>query len=295
MVAPRTIHGFTLIELSVVLVIIGLVVGGLLTGRDLIGAAVVRSQIAQIESFQTAVSTFQGKYGSIPGDIPDREASSFGFVARGSYAGQGDGNGFLEGLDSISAGRNDGVWQNCENLVFWRDLSTAKLIPGSFTDANWALLSPSGAGSAGVTESSSPALKNYLPEASYGGGFYVQVASFSPNAIVNSHVPPNAIASNTFVVSSVSTIEYGYRLNASPTMAVKDAFAIDNKVDDGRPRGGTVIVAFNANSYYGSVPAQYSTSDSATTCFNTSTTNGVYSTGYAGGTGRNCALSFRFR
>ena len=66
---PRTIPkshksaGFTLIELSIVLVIIGLIIGGVLVGRDLIAAAQVRAQISQIEKYQTAVNTFRGKYG----------------------------------------------------------------------------------------------------------------------------------------------------------------------------------------------------------------------------------------
>lgn len=49
--------GFTLIELSIVLVIIGLIVGGVLVGRDLIKAAEVRAQVSQIEK-----SPYSGEY-----------------------------------------------------------------------------------------------------------------------------------------------------------------------------------------------------------------------------------------
>src|SRR5476649_123700 len=79
--------GFTLIELSIVLVIIGLIVGGVLTSRDLIAAAQIRAQISQIEKYQTAVNTFRGKYGYLPGDIPNNAATACGFAARGQYAG----------------------------------------------------------------------------------------------------------------------------------------------------------------------------------------------------------------
>jgi len=58
--------GFTLIELSIVLVIIGLIVGGVLVGRDLISAASVRAQITQIEKYQQAVNAFRDKYGGVP-------------------------------------------------------------------------------------------------------------------------------------------------------------------------------------------------------------------------------------
>src|SRR5579871_3923101 len=96
----KAYSGFTLIELSIVLVIIGLIVGGILTGRDLIDAAAQRAQIAQIEKYNTAVNTFRIKYGYLPGDIPDPYASNFGFQARGSVSGEGDGNGIIEGINN---------------------------------------------------------------------------------------------------------------------------------------------------------------------------------------------------
>ena len=57
---------FTLIEMRVVLVIVGLIVGGILVGRDLVRAADVRAQIAQNEKCQMARNTFRGKYGGLP-------------------------------------------------------------------------------------------------------------------------------------------------------------------------------------------------------------------------------------
>ena len=95
----RSLHrykaGFTLIELSIVLVIIGLITGGILVGQDLIKAAETRGQISQIEKFNTAVNTFEGKYGYLPGDIPNPYATQFGFQSRGTWTGQGDGNGMI--------------------------------------------------------------------------------------------------------------------------------------------------------------------------------------------------------
>ena len=64
---PRS--GFTLVELSIVLVIIGLIAGGVLVGRDLIEAAAIRQQITQVERFKTAVQTFRTKYNGLPGDL----------------------------------------------------------------------------------------------------------------------------------------------------------------------------------------------------------------------------------
>src|SRR3984885_348580 len=81
--------GFTLIELSIVLVIIGLIVGGVLVGQDLIRAAQVRATVTQIEKYNSAVNTFRGKYGALPGDLNAGTAATFGFAARGPGVGQG--------------------------------------------------------------------------------------------------------------------------------------------------------------------------------------------------------------
>jgi len=95
--------GFTLIELSIVLII----VVGILVGHDLIRAAVVRAQLSQIEKYNTAVNTFYGKYGALPGDIPGTAASGFGFAKRGTGAGiggLGDSNGSIEGQGNCATG-----------------------------------------------------------------------------------------------------------------------------------------------------------------------------------------------
>ncbi len=121
--------GFTLIEMSIALVVIGLLVGGILAGQDLMNAAAIRAQISQIEKYQTAVRTFQLKYGYLPGDIPDPQASSFGFMPRGALDGQGDGNGFLASNCANTAGSTSGLQNGCgETAVFWVDLSLAGLI-----------------------------------------------------------------------------------------------------------------------------------------------------------------------
>src|ERR1700753_450898 len=93
-------QGFTLIELSIVLVIIGLIVGGILVGQDLIKAAEVRAQISQIEKYNSAGNTFRGKFGGIPGDLALSLVNQFGFSPGANCDGtftQRDGNGLVEG------------------------------------------------------------------------------------------------------------------------------------------------------------------------------------------------------
>ncbi len=93
MKTKSTEKGFTLVELSIVLIIIGLIVGGVLAGQSLIASARVQADINNFNKVDAGVGTFSLKYGGLPGDIaatyttaiPDANATP---AARG-----GDANG----------------------------------------------------------------------------------------------------------------------------------------------------------------------------------------------------------
>lgn len=114
-IATRTKHhGFTLIELSVVLIIIGLIVAGVLLGHDLISDAKLKKNIRDIQSFRTAYYTFKGKYNAIPGDM--RSPNVF-WSELGSATG--DGNGYISGnINSVTA----------EPILAWQELSLAQMV-----------------------------------------------------------------------------------------------------------------------------------------------------------------------
>ncbi len=192
-VKSQVASGFTLVELSIVLVIIGLIIGGVLVGRDLINSATIRSQIAQIEKYNAAVNTFRGKYGYLPGDIPNPVASQYGFVARGQYAGEGDGNGVLEAVTGDWAGNNNCCKQATgENPMFWMDLSTAKLIDGGFSSASPVnqpgnTLTLPGAG--GIS------LFLYFPVAKIGQGNFIFVFDINRYLIISAYAEPTLFPS----------------------------------------------------------------------------------------------------
>jgi prepilin-type N-terminal cleavage/methylation domain-containing protein len=68
--------GFTLVEIAIVLVIIGLLIGGILKGQSMIENAKVKRLAKDIEGVRVAVMTFQDRYNMLPGDenganVPD--------------------------------------------------------------------------------------------------------------------------------------------------------------------------------------------------------------------------------
>lgn len=123
--SSRPHAGFTLLELSIVLIIIGLLVGGVLVGRSLIRAAELRATITQIEQLQTAVRTFQEKYNALPGDIQAFQATAFGFATRTGGPGDGDGDGYISDCNASSSTT---YRLGCETVFFWTDLSRRQVV-----------------------------------------------------------------------------------------------------------------------------------------------------------------------
>ena len=302
--------GFTLIELSIVLVIIGLIVGGILVGQDLIRAAAVRATISQIEKYNTAANTFRGKYGYLPGDIKDPDASMFGFQARGQYSGEGDGNGVIEGvlLDAPSAHNGCGDEATGETAMFWVDLSTAQLIEETFNMAS-STVQPA-ATIQGTT------IDSYFPQAKLGKGnyFYVWSGGWSQ---CWTHQSDGA---NYFGLSAVTAENPMAVMFSNTALSVSQAFSIDKKIDDGLPQSGSVMAMYPesdvgpwaaAGGGSGNGGAMdpttggpvisgdgVATAGDSTTCFDNAGVAGAteqYSIATNGGGGMNCALSFRFQ
>lgn len=85
----RLTSGFTLVELAIVLVIIGLIVGGVLAGQELVHQARIRQTVNQFTGFIAAAHTFDGKYGGMPGDLKNATNHWQGVT-------NGNGNRFID-------------------------------------------------------------------------------------------------------------------------------------------------------------------------------------------------------
>ncbi len=214
--------------------------GGVLVGRDLIKAAEIRAQVSQIEKYKTAVNTFLLKYGYLPGDIPDPTASGFGFIPRGQYAGEGDGNGVLEGVVSDAANSNSGARHNIGELtVFWSDLSRAGMVDGNFSLASSTLSIPNAW--------SAPA-DGIIPESKLGAGNYVYVWS-GGYGVASSSDRKNYFGIIRAKGGLNNPFNGGGETYWEPGMTVGQAYNIDLKIDDGYPQSGTV----QSNYIYGGV------------------------------------------
>jgi len=85
---PQRQSGFTLIEIAIVLVIIGLLLGGILKGQELITSARVRNIIAQLDGTKAAFFGFQDRYRALPGDFTAATTQITGATQNGNGDGQ---------------------------------------------------------------------------------------------------------------------------------------------------------------------------------------------------------------
>ena len=125
----RSQSGFTLIEIAIVLVIIGLLLGGVLKGEELVVSARVRELIAQQDGARAAFYGFQDRFRAAPGDYA--KASINLRCPSGGSCLNGNGNGIIE---SNAAPINvQGVAsENNEALLVWMHLASAGFIDGNY-------------------------------------------------------------------------------------------------------------------------------------------------------------------
>ncbi|HEX5538953.1 MAG TPA: prepilin-type N-terminal cleavage/methylation domain-containing protein [Methylophilaceae bacterium] len=115
--------GFTLIELAIVLVIIGLLLGGVLKGQELINSAKVKNMATDFKNAQVYIYGYQDRFKALPGDDHSANTHVGGTVA--TTAGQTQ-NAIIQG-DWNSQTTTD------ESFLFWQHVRLAGLAPGPTT------------------------------------------------------------------------------------------------------------------------------------------------------------------
>jgi prepilin-type N-terminal cleavage/methylation domain-containing protein len=242
-------NGFTLVELSIVLVILGLLVGGVLTGQSLIRAAELRSVTTQYNGYLTAVNSFKDKYFALPGDMTN--AQSFWGVAHATPAtcvttvgtGTQTCNGNGDGQIYPSTGSDE--W-----FRSWQHLASAGLIEGTYTGV------VGSGGTNNVTTANAPRGRLgsslwFLASDQYAGAAYF----------------PVAVARNNFRLGGATTTSW----NSNAILKPEELWNIDTKMDDGKPGTGSVtswLSSFVANCASTSVAstADYVLSNTTLTC-----------------------------
>lgn len=252
-------HGskaFTLIELSIVLVIIGLILGAVLIGQELVRGSQVIATVAQIYKYDSAVAIFQTKYKSLPGDFS--QATTY---LTSSDIRNGDDNGLI-GITALAevGSKNEGVWldfrYSYEYTQFWSHLSFLDLVDGKYTGAtgpysaiklgfNFPISKVNGSG--GVFVYSDPRDNNNYYEIGYGGtGSIGLVQSFSPEDARNIDVKmDDGIPSSGRVLATGG----GWGFAIKPSVSGSDVLDQTNTT-------GCVIAA---NMHLGSTATQYNT------------------------------------
>lgn len=163
--------GFTLIEIAIVLVIIGLLLGGVLKGQELIESGKIKRAITDYNGTSASFYAYLDRYGFMPGDDRTAAARWAGVFGNGGNAQNGGGDGTLAG--EYEAGGNT------DTTRFWQHLRAAGFITGSMQ---------------------SPALAREQPINRYGGIIGVENigAGLGGNIICQTNIPAKgAIAIDT--------------------------------------------------------------------------------------------------
>ncbi len=136
--------GFTLVEIAIVLVIIGLLLGGILKGQEMITQAKIKNVINDMNGITAALNSYQDRYRALPGD--DKNAATRWAGTTGIAAG--DGDGVISGVWNSSVAAS---WP--ESQLFWWHLRLAGFISGTGADLPFNALS----GKMGVQTGNGPA------------------------------------------------------------------------------------------------------------------------------------------
>lgn len=208
--------GFTLIELSVVIVILGLIIAGVTSGQSLVHAAQLRQVMNTVSESKAAIVAFKGQYKALPGDM--KTASTF-------LSGAVNGNG--SGSWENASGTGWDMTKNPENFALWQQLTLAKLFPGSYTGA---------IDTVNVNKVNDPTGCTSNGSGNVPGKNVPKLPTGQLDSL-------NAYSGNFWAIMPPMDVLFIIKANCwTSTITTKDAYSIDVKMDDGQPYTGFVAV-----------------------------------------------------
>lgn len=220
------VRGFSILELSIVLVIIGALAGGVVTGQHLIRQSELRAILDEHSRILIALNAFKVKYSAMPGDM--KNATSYWGTAHMTPATcrttisttqatcNGDGNGILQTPPSAGS---------YEHFRAWQHLANAGFIKGTFTGVN----------SGGANWwASQPGINCPDSKVPSGGWSIITQGYYPGDAYLYSLDYGNAL-----YFGAENTNDWTLNRILSPV----ELYSFDNKLDDGLPAKGTIIAA----------------------------------------------------
>lgn len=210
-------RAFSLVELSIVLVILGLLTGGILAGQSLIRASELRAITTEMNRYSTAVNSFRDKYFALPGDMTNA------FAFWGTTLGCTNAD-----VNSVAAGCNGNGDGNIANLTegfrFWQQLATAGLIEGSYT---------------GTATTNNAVLGGNIPRSKLGNaGYQLWREVFSAQAWTGAGSTDFTGGLRFGVWAAYSGTGADPSRIGEPALKCEESWNLDTKMDDGKPGTG---------------------------------------------------------
>ncbi len=251
--------GFTLVELAIVLVIVGLLIGGILKGQQLMENASITATVSQVKAIEAATTSFRDSYGELPGDLTDANSKiseceagllcipTPGNVANNARFLTGDGIVGSDDWDMISY--QPGNASNGDNINRQAGDTYPAVEAGFETILFWHHLEKSGLITAvkdGALYNTDLAFANSIPAAKITGGFWAGYSDGSRG------ITPVGLEYTLLGTIITLVVDPGEDIEALPNDLVPPgetdtgpltpavAAALDRKLDDGLPDTGSV-------------------------------------------------------